>query len=163
MPKYGFFINPSPTSLSDLTNDNNYMAIREYILDSSVLANTTTVAINDISAGSTIVKVSLNVRLPFSNDAPTNTFEVTTDSGHILMNSNCNDPKIVNNYSTDTFYVMNGNINELVVHHNLANATSGLAILRIELYENLPDYEELRTSDNKIYMTKDQISVDVSK
>ena len=40
--------------------------------------------------------------------------------------------------------------------------TAGLAILRIELYENINDYEPIATSDSKDYNTMDQKTVDVT-
>ena len=41
--------------------------------------------------------------------------------------------------------------------------TAGVAILRIELYENIPEYEELTTSDNTVYTTKDNVTTEVNK
>ena len=163
MTKYGFFVNPSPTSLSDLVNDNNYMVIREYTLDPATLKTGSAIAINDIKAGSTITKVSLNVKGAFKSSVSNPIISVVSDSGKILMNSDWNDPTIVNNYSTDCYYVTSGNTNELVVSHNITNPTSGLATLRIELYENLPEYTELQTQSGENYITTDSKTVEVTK
>lgn len=162
MGKYGYFINPSPTSLSDLTNDNNYMVIREYVLDRASLVGADSIAISDINAGSTIVKTSLNVISPFIIPKGEPLIELVTDSGTQLMNKYCNDLSTPNNYSTDSYYITNGNTNEIILKHTLSNMSSGTAILRLELYENLPNYEELLTSDNKLYTTKDNSVVNVN-
>ena len=83
--KYGAFINPSPKSLSDLINDNNYMSIREYILDADSLKGNSTIAISDLNAGSSIVRVSLNVKTPFVSPNSVNTIEVVSDTNQVLV------------------------------------------------------------------------------
>ena len=160
--KYGAFINPSPKSLSDLINDNNYMSIREYILDATSLNGNSAIAISDLNAGSSIVRVSLNVKTPFVSPNSVNTIEVVSDTNQILLSSAANDPAIANNYITECSYITSGNDNEVLVKHNLSGMTAGLAILRIELYENINDYEPIATSDSKDYNTMDQKTVDAT-
>ena len=41
--------------------------------------------------------------------------------------------------------------------------TAGYAILRIEMYGNNATYEELLTSDNTVYTTKDNVTTEVNK
>lgn len=160
--KYGIFTNPMPTSLSDLVNDKNYMAIREYILDSSSLSGTTQVAINDLLAGSTITKISLNIMTPFKSSNATDTIEVVSDSGIVLLDKSWNDPSIKSNYETDAFYVTSGNTNEIFVKHTLSGMTAGLAVLRVELYENITEYEALQTQSGEDYITTDNKTVEVT-
>ena len=107
--KYGAFINPSPKSLSDLINDNNYMSIREYILDATSLNGNSTIAISDLNAGSSIVRVSLNVKTPFISPNSVNTIEVVSDTNQILLSSAANDPAIANNYITECSYITSSN------------------------------------------------------
>ena len=83
--KYGIFVNPTPKSLSDLQNDNNYMAIKEYVLNSDALSGSTAIAISDLKAGSTIVKMSLHVRTPFVSTNISDTSEVRTDTDKVLL------------------------------------------------------------------------------
>ena len=154
--KYGAFINPSPKSLSDLINDNNYMSIREYILDTDSLKG------NSANAGSSIVRVSLNVKTPFVSPNSVNIIEVVSDTNQVLLSSAANDPAIANNYISECSYITSGNDNEVLVKHNLSGMTAGLAILRIELYENINDYEPIATSDSKDYNTMDQNTVDAT-
>ena len=161
--KYGIFVNPTPKSLSDLQNDNNYMAIKEYVLNRDVLSGSTAIAISDLKDGSTIVKVSLHVRTPFVSTNTSDTIEVSTDTGKVLLAQECNDPKRAGDYSSDCYYITNGNQNEILVHHTLSNMTAGIAILRINLYENIPEYEELTTADNTVYTTKDNVTTEVNK
>ena len=161
--KYGIFVNPTPKSLSDLQNDNNYMAIKEYVLNSDVLSGSTAIAINDLKAGSTIVKMSLHVRTPFVSTNISDTIEVSTDTDKVLLAQECNDPNRAGDYSSDCYYITSGNQNEILVHHTLSNMTAGVAILKIKIYENIPEYEELTTSDNTVYTTKDNVTTEVNK
>ena len=92
--KYGYFINPSPTSLSDLVNDHNYMVIRDYILDTSTLQGSNAISISDLTAGSVITKIAIKVETPFKSNNPVDTIEVVTDSNNILMDASWNDPAI---------------------------------------------------------------------
>ncbi len=160
--KYGYFINPSPTSLSDLVNDHNYMVIRDYILDSSTLKGSNVIAISDLAAGSVITKIVIKIETPFKSSNTTNTIEIASDSGSILMDASWNDPAIASDYSSDCFYVVNGNNNEVLVNHTLSSITEGYAILHIEMYENTPEYETLQTQSGEDYNTADQKTVDVT-
>ena len=92
MTKYGAFISPNPTKMSDLQNDNNYIIIREYVLDAASLAGTTSIKIDDIEAGNVITNIGLNVTTPFVSSNNDDTIEVITDSGTVLMNKAWNDP-----------------------------------------------------------------------
>lgn len=161
MVRYGFFNAPAPTSLSDLVNDNNYMVIREYTLDPATLKSSRNIPINDIKADSTITKVSLNVITPVKSSTSDPQISVITDSGMTLMDASWNDPTIADNYSTDCYYLSSGNLNEIVVSHNISNPTAGSITLRIELYESVHNYEELLTSDAAEYKTADSKNVEV--
>lgn len=162
MIRYGFFNTPAPTSLSDLINDNNYMVIREYTLDLATLKSSNIIPIEDIKADSTITKVSLNVTTPVVSSTSNPQISVITDSGMTLMSADWNDPTIANNYSTDCYYLSSGNLNEIVVSHNITNPTKGSITLRLELYESINNYEELLTSDSKAFNTADHKSVEVT-
>lgn len=162
MIRYGFFNTPAPTSLSDLINDNNYMVIREYTLDLATLKSSNIIPIEDIKADSTITKVSLNVTTPVVSSTSNPQISVITDSGMTLMSADWNDPTIANNYSTDCYYLSSGNLNEIVVSHNITNPTKGLITLRLELYESINSYEELLTSDSKAFNTADHKSIEVT-
>lgn len=161
MVRYGFFNAPAPTSLSDLVNDNNYMVIREYTLDPATLKGSSIIPINDIKSDSTITKVSLNVTTPIKSSTANPQISVITDSGMTLMDAPWNDPTIADNYSTDCYYLSSGNLNEVVVSHNISNPTEGRITLRIELYESIHSYEELLTSDSKVFNTADKKSIEV--
>lgn len=161
MVRYGFFNAPAPTSLSDLVNDNNYMVIREYTLDPATLKGGNIIPINDIKADSTITKISLNVITPTKSSTTNPQISVITDSGMTLMDAEWNDPTIADNYSTDCYYLSSGNLNEIAVSHNISNPTAGDITLRIELYESIHSYEELLTSDSKVFNTADQKAVEV--
>lgn len=161
MIHYGFFNSPAPTSLSDLVNDNNYMVIREYTLDPAALKSGSIIPINGIKADSTITKVSLNVTSPIKSSTTNPQISVITDSGMTLMDDDWNDPTIADNYSTDCYYLSSGNMDEIVVSHNISNPTEGLITLRIEMYESIHSYEELLTSDSKTFNTADHNSVEV--
>ena len=119
--KNGLFINPIPNSLSDLQNDYNYLITKEYKLNESNLSKSSSIIIDDIKAGSTIVEISLKVNSAFtSNKNTANTaIEIVTDSGKTLFSKNINDMNVTGNYMTDCYYVTNGNENELIVNHTL--------------------------------------------
>ena len=109
MPKYGHFIYPAPNALSELQNDNNYLAIREYPLTEDILSQDSSFVINDLKAGSTIIKMSVNVKTPFISKLNSDTIEVVTDNGETLFSKNLNDMNVTGNYMTDCYYVTNGN------------------------------------------------------
>lgn len=163
MSKYGAFISPNPTKMSDLENDNNYIIIREYVLDAASLAGTTSIKIDDIEAGNVITNIGLNVTTPFVSSNNNDTIEVVTDSGIVLMDKTWNDPNAIGNYTTDCVYEIVGNPDEIIINHTLSGMTAGYAILRIEMYGNNATYEELLTSDNTVYTTKDNVATEVNK
>ena len=163
MSKYGAFISPNPTKMSDLENDNNYIIIREYALDVASLAGTTSIKIDDIEAGNVITNIGLNVTTPFVSSNNDDTIEVITDSGTVLMNKAWNDPNVIGNYITDCAYEIVGNPDEIIVNHTLSDIIAGYAILHIEMYGNNTTYEELLTSDNTVYTTKDNVTTEVNK
>lgn len=142
----GFFINPSPKSLSDLKNDGLYMSYREY--DLSSLQNKL-----DLSSGSIITNISLEITSPYSDS----TFEITSDSGEVIFSKEINDPNITGTYSSNVFFEVN-NDSDLIVTH--VNNTTGSGILRIELYEVIKSYDFLQTSDGQNYYTADNQSID---
>ena len=163
MSKYGAFISPNPTKMSDLENDNNYIIIREYVLDAASLVGTTSIKIDDIEAGNVITNIGLNVTTPFVSSNNNDTIEVTTDSGTVLMDKTWNDPNVIGNYTTDCADEIVGNPDEIIINHTLSGMTAGYAILRIEMYGNNATYEELLTSDNTVYTTKDNVTTEVNK
>ena len=67
MRKYGAFISPNPTKMSDFQNDYNYMIIKEYKLNESNLSKSPSITIDDIKAGSTITRISLKVNNIFTS------------------------------------------------------------------------------------------------
>lgn len=160
--KYGNFFNPAPSSLSDLQNDNNFLAIKEFTLNSSTLKGNTSYAITGLTPGSIITKISLIVNTVFASSSSTKTIELKTDANQVLFSKDWNDPTIKAAYSTDCYYVYSGNTNEIVVNHNLNAMTAGSAVLRFELYEALPSYTTAATSDGATYMTADQTAVEVT-
>ena len=106
MPTYGNFINSVPTSLSDLKN-NGFLLIREYVLNKETLSQNDSFVINDLNPGSTIVKISLDVKDPFTSDINNDAIEITTDSGSILFSKNINDMNVTSNYMTECYYTIN--------------------------------------------------------
>ena len=119
MPKYGYFVNPAPNALSDLQNDNNYLAIREYKLNKDTLSQGSTITIDDLKAGSTIVKIALKVDNAFTSEENNDAIEIVTDSGETLFSKNSNDMNVTGTYSSDCYYMTNGNENELSINHTL--------------------------------------------
>ena len=119
MPKYGYFVNPAPNALSDLQNDNNYLAIREYKLNKDTLSQGSTITIDDLKAGSTIVKISLKVDNVFTSEENNDAIEIVTDSGETLFSKSSNDMNVTGTYSSDCYYMTNGNENELSINHTL--------------------------------------------
>ena len=81
MTKYGAFISPNPTKMSDLQNDNNYIIIREYELNSASLTGNSSIGIQNIDAGNVITNIGLKIIIPFASNNASDTIEVTTDSG----------------------------------------------------------------------------------
>ena len=163
MSKYGAFISPNPTKMSDLENDNNYIIIREYVLNADSLAGTTSIKIDDIEAGNVITNIGLNVTTPFVSSNNNDTIEVVTDSGIVLMDKTWNDPNAIGNYTIDCVYEIFCNLDEIIFIHTLSRMTAGYTILRIEMYGNNATYEELLTSDNSVYTTKDNVATEVNK
>ena len=94
MNKYGGFINPNPTKMSDFQNDYNYMIIKEYKLNESNLSKSPSITIDDIKAGSTIVEISLKVNSAFTSNKNA-AIEIVTDSGETLFSKNINDMNMV--------------------------------------------------------------------
>ncbi len=116
---YGYFVNPVPSSLSDLQNDNNYLAIREYKLNKDTLSQGSTITIDDLKAGSTIVKIALKVDNAFTSKENNDAIEIVTDSGETLFSKTSNDMNVTGTYSSDCYYMTNGNENELSINHTL--------------------------------------------
>ena len=162
MTKYGAFISPNPTKMSDLQNDNNYIIIREYELNSASLNGNSPIGIQNIDAGNVITNIGLKVIIPFASNNANDTIEIVTDSGEVLMDKSWNDPNLEGYYSTECLYEVNGNENEILIKHTLSAMTSGSAILRIEMSGNNAAYDELLTSDNTVYTTKDNQTTEVN-
>ena len=162
MTKYGAFISPNPTKMSDLQNDNNYIIIREYELNSASLTGNSSIGIQNIDAGNVITNIGLKIITPFASNNASDTIEVATDSGEVLMDKSWNDPNLEGYYSAECLYEVNGNENEILIKHTLSAMTSGSAILRIEMYGNNAAYDELLTSDNTVYTTKDNQTTEVN-
>ena len=116
---YGYFVNPVPSSLSDLQNDNNYLAIREYKLNKDTLSQGSSITIDDLKAGSTIVKIALKVDNIFTSKENNDAIEIVTDSGETLFSKSSNDMNVTGTYSSDCYYMTNGNENELSINHTL--------------------------------------------
>ena len=118
MNKYGGFINPNPTKMSDFQNDYNYMIIKEYKLNESNLSKSPSITIDDIKAGSTIVEISLKVNSAFTSNKNA-AIEIVTDSGETLFSKNINDMNVTGTYSSDCYYKTTGNENEININHTL--------------------------------------------
>lgn len=144
----GFFIGPNPRSVSDLMNGEMYINVREYDL-----AELTSIA--DITSGSIITNISLEIISPYTNSI----FEITTDSGEVIFSRDINDPTIANTYSSNIFFEVN-NDNDLVINHT--NRSTGTGKLRIELYEVYKTYEAIQTSESETYKSSDNQSIDAS-
>ena len=118
MNKYGGFINPNPTKMSDFQNDYNYMIIKEYKLNESNLSKSPSIIIDDIKAGSTITRISLKVNNIFTSKDDT-AIEIVTDSGETLFSKSCNNMNVTGTYISDCYYKTNGNENEISINHSL--------------------------------------------
>ena len=118
MNKYGGFINPNPTKMSDFQNDYNYMIIKEYKLNESNLSKSPSITIDNIKAGSTITRISLKVNNIFTSKDDT-AIEIVTDSGETLFSKSCNNMNVTGTYISDCYYKTNGNENEISINHSL--------------------------------------------
>ena len=118
MNKYGGFINPNPTKMSDFQNDYNYMIIKEYKLNENNLSKSPSITIDNIKAGSTITKISLKVNNIFTSKDDT-AIEIVTDSGETLFSKSCNNMNVTGTYISDCYYKTNGNENEISINHSL--------------------------------------------
>ena len=116
--KNGLFINPIPNSLSDLQNNYNYLITKEYKLNESNLSKSSSITIDDIKAGSTIVEISLKVNSAFTSNKNA-AIEIVTDSGETLFSKNINDMNVTGTYSSDCYYKTTGNENEININHTL--------------------------------------------
>lgn len=164
MESIGTFVLPSAHRTSQLVNDTRFSSIREYLLDVGTLTGTNAIAIDDLLMKSTIFRIELIVLQGFSTSGhDSETIEIVSSDGDHLMDAQWNDPKKVGSYVSDCYYTTEGTPGELQIHHSLAAMESGLAILRLHVYNNVTEYQDLLTSDGKTYLTKDLCSVEFSQ
>ena len=78
MTKYGAFISPNPTKMSDLQNDNNYIIIREYELNSASLTGNSSIGIQNIDAGNVITNIGVIIFNPIFTTLSKKTFTVSS-------------------------------------------------------------------------------------
>ena len=123
---------PNPTKTSDLVNDSNYLAIREYILNASVLSGGDTLIINDLPINAIITRVELMVTTAFATAQDQNNIDILGADSSVLMDADWNDPQTVGNYCTDCYYEITGNV---LVVHDMTSITAGRAILRLFVYD----------------------------
>ena len=128
----GGLVLPSPTRTSDLINDSNYLSIREYSLSRSVLSGGTPVVIDDITIGTVITRVEIDVTTAFVSSATQNNISVEDESGEVLMDSDWNDPNTAGRYVCTCYHEVTG---DLHIVHDLAAASAGGATLRLYLYD----------------------------
>ena len=127
----GGFSIPTPDKTSQLTNDAQFMSVKEYALTPAVLQGSTTYTISDIPAGSVIHQVDILVNTAFASSATQNNLAVKGSDNTVLMDSGWNDPNTVGNYTTKCNYTVTSTIK---VVHDLNAATAGNAILRVYLH-----------------------------
>ena len=156
----GKFFMPQVRKTSDLINDTRFSSIHEYVLDGTSLSGSPALDISDLGAGSTIYRIELVVFSPLTAGNTTETIQVT-GGNTILMASNWNNPMAKGTYVTDCYYSVGGTPGELTVNHSLAGYTSGMALLRLHVYNNVVDYTDLLTNSGAAYYTQDQRSVEV--
>ena len=156
----GSFCLPPVTKTSELINDTRFTSLHEYVLDVSTLTGTTALDINDLPAGSTIYRIELVVFSPLNGGNVTETISVNGGSS-ILMGAQWNNPSVRGTYVTDCYYTTGGASGELIVHHSLASISSGMALLRLHVYNNVVDYTDLLTVNGQVYYTMDERSVEL--
>ena len=128
---------PTPQCTSQLINDTRFSSIREYLLNSSVLSNTTSLDIADISSGSVIYKIDLIILSAFNdNTGNQHDIEISYGNNNVLMNSKWNDPNTVGTYTTNCYAIIRSEEDIIHINHTLANAVSGSALLRFYIYTN---------------------------
>lgn len=158
----GSFSLPTPQRTSQLINDTRFSSIREYVLDSSTLSDSTQLDISDLASGSVIYRIDLIVLSAFSDASGIqHSIEISCDNGGILMDAEWNDPNVIGSYSTNC-YASIRTIDDIIhITHSLGNSLSGSALLRFYLYSNVDTYTRMLTSDGLYYRTIDNSSINV--
>ena len=158
----GSFSLPTAQRTSQLINDTRFSSIREYVLNSSTLADSSQLDISDLLSGSVIYRIDLIVLSAFSDaSGRQHDIEITCDNGGVLMESEWNDPNNIGSYSTNCYASIRTPEDLVHVNHTLGNIMSGSAILRFYIYNNIDTYTKLLTSDGLYYHTKDDVGIDV--
>ncbi len=160
----GSFSVPVLSNTSQLVNDTRFSSIREYILDNSVLSDTTQLLINDLPLKAIIYRIDLLIINAFSTTAGSQlNIEVTRNDGTVLMNKEWNDPNTIGTYTTNCYTTLSGAVENIKVNHDLGSATNGSAILRFHLYTSGEDYVKLLTNRQEKYETVDTEDVNLIK
>lgn len=158
----GSFILPTPQRTSQLINDTRFSSIREYVLDSSTLSDSTQLDISDLLSGSVIYRIDLIVLNAFSDDSGMqHDIEISCDNGGVLMSKEWNDPNTFGSYSTNCYATIRSTDDAIHINHTLGDALTGSAILRLYVYNNIDTYTRLLTSDGLYYRTEDSVGIDV--
>ena len=130
----GGFTIPAPSKTSELTNDSQFMSVKEYNLSVAALSGSTTYTISDIPAGTVIHQVELLVDTAFTSSASQNNLAVKGADNTVIMDSSWNDPNTIGNYVTKCSFIVSSTI-KLV--HDLNTATAGHATLRLHLHPSV--------------------------
>ena len=121
----GSFVIPTPQRTSQLINDTRFSSIREYILDSNTLSDSTQLDISDLLSGSVIYRIDLIVLSAFSDESgKQHNIEISCDNNGILMNAEWNDPNTIGSYSTTCYTTIRSAEDIVHVNHSLGNMIS---------------------------------------
>ena len=159
MPKvYGGFSLPQ----SNQSTITRFSSIREYVLDANTLHGISQVNITDVGANSVIYRIDLIVMNGFSDaSGKQHDLEVTDHNDNVLMAIEWNDPNERGTYCSNCYCTVLPEAETIKVKHTMGEMLSGLAILRLYIYNNVVDYSNLLTADNEIYQTMDQNSIEI--
>lgn len=130
---YGGFSLPTPNRTSQLTNDSQYTSARDYIVDYEDTAAGTDLEISDLTPGTVIYKVEINVSTAFNTSAQGN-LGMYGDSDAVIVDPSWCDPNEVGNYVNSCYYQVT-NTHKVTLKHNLSSASAGVAVVRLFIYE----------------------------
>lgn len=150
------------TNMSQLVNDTRFSSIREYLLDIGTLTGTSEIKITDLVPKSTIFRIELVVLEAMHNDGDTAAeLEVVSGEDDTLLGKTWNDPSTVGTYVSNCYYTTRGADDDVVIHHSLASISHGMALLRLHVYNNVLEYQDLLTADKRLYVTQDLESIEL--
>lgn len=150
------------TNMSQLINDTRFSSIREYLLDIGTLTSTSEIKITDLIPKSTIFRIELVVLEAMGNDGDTPAeIEVISGEDDTLLGKSWNDPSIAGTYVSNCYYTTQGTDDDVVIRHSLASIAHGVALLRLHVYNNIVEYQDLLTADKRLYVTQDLESIEL--